>query len=199
MLENCLADAIGKASCLAVLLIDVDHFKLVNDRHGHLRGDRVLAHIAEGLAACLRQGDALVRFGGEEFLVVLPATELASATAQAEALRARIDQMPRLPGLQQHVTISVGVCTLSQLRQPAIEALLGGADERCMRPNMPAATGCASTRPMLPPRRCTWSTPESHDGRRNGRLKAQAMVYTVRARPGNGLAECLDDCGGANG
>jgi diguanylate cyclase (GGDEF)-like protein len=128
-LSRKLADASGSSTCLSVLLIDVDHFKLVNDRHGHLHGDRVLAHIAEGLAACLHQGEALVRFGGEEFLVLLPDTELPAAAARAEMLRTHIDQMPRLPALHQHVTISIGVCALSQLRQPDIESLLGGADE----------------------------------------------------------------------
>ncbi len=128
LLESDLANAAQTHTCLSLLLIDVDHFKLVNDRHGHLFGDRVLVRIADSLNSALRQGESLVRFGGEEFLVLLPRTEIAEAAARAENLRDRIDRLPRPPEQHLHVTISVGVCASSQLRCAEIESLLGGAD-----------------------------------------------------------------------
>jgi diguanylate cyclase (GGDEF)-like protein len=112
-----------------VLLIDIDHFKQVNDRYGHLQGDRVLAGIAEQLRLRLRTGDALVRFGGEEFLVLLPRTPLPAALALAQDLRCHIEGLPRntLPPL--HVTISIGVCALAQLERRCMEALIEAADD----------------------------------------------------------------------
>jgi diguanylate cyclase (GGDEF)-like protein len=129
LLDSALADAAATNDSLSVLLIDVDHFKLVNDRHGHLHGDRVLALIADSLSSALRNADALVRFGGEEFLVILPHTPLHDAATRAESIRARIDQMAITTPRQLHVTISIGVCAVSQLPQADIESLLGGADE----------------------------------------------------------------------
>jgi diguanylate cyclase (GGDEF)-like protein len=129
LLASDFADAMNAGTCLSLLLIDVDNFKLVNDRHGHLQGDRVLARVAQCLASCLRQGDALVRFGGEEFLVLLPHTEITEAAMRAETMRARIDQMTHAPELHLRVTISIGVCALSHLRKAEVECLLGGADE----------------------------------------------------------------------
>ena len=75
------------ADTFSVLMIDVDHFKEVNDRHGHEAGDRALAHIARLMAQALRTQDRLGRYGGEEFVVLLPASNLARALAEAETLR----------------------------------------------------------------------------------------------------------------
>lgn len=95
---------------LAVLMLDADHFKAINDRHGHAGGDRVLAALAHGIGARLRPGDVLGRVGGEEFLVLLPHTDLATATALAEELRAHVAALPlRLDGLAQAITVSIGV------------------------------------------------------------------------------------------
>lgn len=74
----------------ALLLLDVDHFKLVNDRYGHLLGDRALRAVADAVASSVRQGDIAVRYGGEEFLIVLPDTRLAQSFEVAERIRERV-------------------------------------------------------------------------------------------------------------
>ncbi|MCX7514515.1 GGDEF domain-containing protein [Frateuria hangzhouensis] len=95
---------------LAVLMLDADHFKAINDRHGHAGGDRVLAALARCLGTRLRPGDLLGRIGGEEFLVLLPHTGLAAAAALAEDLRAHVASLPlEFDGLAQAITVSIGV------------------------------------------------------------------------------------------
>ena len=87
------------------MLLDIDHFKQVNDRHGHLLGDNALRQAAAAVAAAIRADDVAVRFGGEEFLVVLPSTSLASAAEIAE----RIRQSVALLALPFTLTLSAGV------------------------------------------------------------------------------------------
>jgi len=94
---------------LCVALVDVDHFKSVNDRFGHTVGDEVLASVAGALAASLRAGDHVGRFGGEEFLVIMPATTMAQAGTAVERLRARLETLPPLPSGERPVTASFGV------------------------------------------------------------------------------------------
>jgi diguanylate cyclase (GGDEF)-like protein len=102
-------------AALAVLMLDVDHFKRINDRHGHAGGDRVLTALAACIGARLRAGDLLGRVGGEEFLVLLPGTGLAAALALAEALRAAVAGLRVvLDGEPQAITLSLGVA----MRQP---------------------------------------------------------------------------------
>lgn len=93
-------------SPISVLMIDVDHFKPFNDAHGHLAGDDALRVMANELGMRLRVSDALARFGGEEFAVVLPDTGKEGALDLAEELRAHTESLDKLP---QQVTISVGV------------------------------------------------------------------------------------------
>jgi diguanylate cyclase (GGDEF)-like protein len=95
------------ATCIA--LLDIDHFKQINDRHGHAAGDAVLRSFAQTLRAGLRGGDVLARWGGEEFLLMLPETELAAAGALLERLRQDVAAMA-LPGLAGvKVTFSAGL------------------------------------------------------------------------------------------
>ncbi|MBH9577258.1 GGDEF domain-containing response regulator [Inhella proteolytica] len=95
---------------LSCLLLDIDHFKSVNDRHGHLVGDAVLRHTAQLLSRGLRRGDVLARYGGEEFVLLLPGTPAASAQALAESLRASVAQAVWVQGeLSLPLTISIGV------------------------------------------------------------------------------------------
>ena len=96
----------------AVMLADLDFFKQVNDRHGHAAGDEVLCAVTRHLRAHLREGDMLARIGGEEFLIVTPATSRRRAQRTADRLCAMIAQTPiavtaQMPPL--HVTISIGV------------------------------------------------------------------------------------------
>jgi diguanylate cyclase len=107
----------GQETCL--LLIDVDDFKLVNDRFGHPVGDRLLQQLAERMSARLRASDLLARWGGEEFLVLLPRTDVDGALDVAEQLRRSVKGSP-FAGIDGPVTISVGVAPL----QPSVAAPL---------------------------------------------------------------------------
>ena len=100
---------------LSLLMVDIDHFKRYNDAHGHLRGDRVLAEIAEVILVSLRRDvDIIARYGGEEFACVLPETEAAAACEVAERIRRRVESWGvRRDGAagRPPLTISVGVST----------------------------------------------------------------------------------------
>lgn len=91
----------------AVIALDIDHFKRVNDTHGHDVGDRVISALAEGIRSNARQGDALCRSGGEEFLLFLPGADISTAREVAERLRQQTQQS-HYPVVG-HVTISLGV------------------------------------------------------------------------------------------
>lgn len=111
---------------LSLLLLDVDHFKRINDRHGHAVGDQLLVGMADALQASLRKPDVLARFGGEEFVVLLPETPRERAWQVAERLREAIPQASAnlVPG---GVTVSIGVSHVGS-GAPDLEALLGQAD-----------------------------------------------------------------------
>ncbi|MGK5006563.1 DUF484 family protein [Janthinobacterium sp. LB2P70] len=100
--------------CISCMYIDIDHFKLVNDTHGHQGGDEVLREVATRIRTELRRSDALGRFGGEEFVVLLIDADLDSATFVAERIRASIaGTMFDLPGsAQAGVSVSIGVASL---------------------------------------------------------------------------------------
>src|ERR1700746_1174223 len=101
----------NRVTSAAVLPFDVDHFKRVNDTHGHDAGDDVLRELAARTIKSGRSVDLAVRWGGEEFLVVMPETDLANAAAVAERLRATVARDPftvRSTGEKLAVTISVG-------------------------------------------------------------------------------------------
>lgn len=96
---------------LSVVLLDIDHFKRVNDEFGHLAGDDVLAAVGECVQASIRPTDLAVRHGGEEFLLVLPDTGGKGARLAAERLRAAIAAI-RLPEVDRRITVSAGIATL---------------------------------------------------------------------------------------
>ena len=93
---------------LALLLLDLDHFKQVNDQYGHAAGDQVLAGVGTALRSVLRARDFAGRNGGEEFAVLLPDTDIAAALEIAERVRAAIAEVT-LPGTGVPVTVSIGV------------------------------------------------------------------------------------------
>ena len=86
-------------------LLDIDHFKQINDRHGHLFGDRALCAVADAIVRAIRGTDVAVRYGGEEFLVVLPDTRLAGGAEIAERIRRQVESMQ----LPVSITVSVGI------------------------------------------------------------------------------------------
>jgi diguanylate cyclase (GGDEF)-like protein len=94
---------------VSLIMLDIDNFKLVNDRYGHDVGDEALRHLADALREVVRGADIAARYGGEEFAVILPETGLDGATLVAERLRARIEQM-EVPFVG-HITASFGVAT----------------------------------------------------------------------------------------
>jgi diguanylate cyclase (GGDEF)-like protein len=118
---------------LSVLMIDIDHFKSLNDRHGHATGDAVLAACARLMASSLRESDEIGRYGGEEFAAFLPETKLVDAATVAEKLRAAVEALGIEPidasGSPIHVTISVGVAGLPDLTVADHEALVRRADD----------------------------------------------------------------------
>ncbi|HWQ54300.1 MAG TPA: diguanylate cyclase [Bryobacteraceae bacterium] len=115
---------------VAVLMADLDHFKQVNDTHGHLAGDAVLQQAARRMQSGLRRYDSLGRYGGEEFLAVLPGCEGAGAVAQAERLRESFrGQSFELPGGSLAVTCSLGVSWTDAPQTDQAEALLRSADQ----------------------------------------------------------------------
>jgi len=113
---------------LTVLLLDVDHFKRVNDAHGHSAGDEVLRCIARTLATFARDSDLVTRYGGEEFAVLMPSTEEPGARALAERVRVGIETLSiEWEGRPIPVRASLGVASLREPDTP--EALLARADE----------------------------------------------------------------------
>jgi two-component system, cell cycle response regulator len=110
---------------LSVILIDIDHFKSINDRHGHLVGDYVLRELGELLSASCRDEDLAVRFGGEELMLVLPWCCMEDATRRAEEMRERIETL-NPAGIP--VTGSFGVSALGQPRPASLETVINAAD-----------------------------------------------------------------------
>ena len=112
VLESEIQRATRSCHVFSVILIDIDHFKHINDQHGHPTGDRVLAGLAPLLHAGTRSTDLVGRWGGEEFLLICPNTEAAGALRLAETLRQAIQDHP-FPGLGQQ-TASLGVASFVQ-------------------------------------------------------------------------------------
>jgi diguanylate cyclase (GGDEF)-like protein len=113
-LDDCLRLAQRHGQPTSVLLLDVDHFKKINDRHGHLVGDRVLAALGKKLNEKLRKTDLAGRYGGEEFAVVLPLTDQEGAKIIAERVREGASEVVVLDeGNHVPITVSIGVATLT--------------------------------------------------------------------------------------
>jgi len=110
---------------LSVIVLDIDHFKQVNDRHGHHVGDRVLMAVSEIIQANLRNTDFVFRWGGEEFLVLLPRTNIEGAAGVAEKLRSLVAEKTFDDDLR--VTISLGVAQLAE--QEGADAFVKRADD----------------------------------------------------------------------
>ena len=108
-LEREIALCVRHGRLLALVRIDVDHFKAINDSRGHQAGDDVLAEVARRLAGAVRGGDELARWGGDEFVAILPDTDRVGALRAAERLRAAVAESPiEAAGADVDVTISLG-------------------------------------------------------------------------------------------
>jgi len=123
------SNAIRHGHATAVMLLDIDRFKQINDAHGHAHGDKVLKALADTLKQSVRQGDVLARWGGEEFIVFLPETGLQEATALAERLRVEIAGMRIKHEMDATaVTASFGIAQKED-RHTTLDALIASADE----------------------------------------------------------------------
>jgi diguanylate cyclase (GGDEF)-like protein len=139
-LKEELARAQRQGTGLTCLLIDLDRFKEINDKHGHLAGDVALREAAQRVDAHIRGSDAAARFGGDEFVVLAPGITLAQATVLAERIRAAVGDTPLVmpSGEQIHLTVSIGVATVTPGREDSnhkeiAEQLLSEADTALYR------------------------------------------------------------------
>jgi diguanylate cyclase (GGDEF)-like protein len=115
-------------SPLSALVIDIDHFKRINDEFGHQIGDEALVAVAHTLKENVRESDMLARFGGEEFVVILPHTTQKDAMLVAEKLRLAIASRTIASMGDHKITISIGVATMPDLIVDSSDELLGMAD-----------------------------------------------------------------------
>ena len=111
----------------SILLADIDHFKRVNDSLGHGAGDDVLREVASRIANSLRSHDSVGRYGGEEFLIILPVSGASAALGAAEKLRRVISEVPfKIADVESKITISLGVAT--SMPEGSVESLICAAD-----------------------------------------------------------------------
>jgi diguanylate cyclase len=123
--ERELARSLRSGCGLALALIDLDNFKCLNDTHGHQAGDEALVHLVRVLRAAMRPSDVLCRFGGEEFVLLLPDTSLADAEAAISRFRHEFATHP-LPSYDCFLSFSAGV--VAQTPTETLDALIGRAD-----------------------------------------------------------------------
>lgn len=126
-----LSRATGRERPLSVIMIDFDHFKRVNDQYGHDGGDDVLREFASRLRKKIRGMDVMCRYGGEEFVIVLPDTDLTAAANVAERIREAVSEKPFLLAGGKHqidMTISIGIASLRLMGGDTMEALFARTD-----------------------------------------------------------------------
>lgn len=114
---------------LSLIVADLDYFKKINDTYGHPAGDAVLVKVASRLRSCIRPQEALGRYGGEEFLIVLPGSSHKTAMAVAERMRATIAAQPEsINGVAMRLTISAGIASTDLFPSATTEDLISKAD-----------------------------------------------------------------------
>jgi diguanylate cyclase (GGDEF)-like protein len=111
----------------SILMLDVDFFKAVNDKHGHQIGDEALVLISKNLSDNCRESDSLGRYGGEEFLIVLPETSNQESQVIAERIRHSVSVLKLDIGLS--LTVSIGIASLNEQNQVELDALIKQADD----------------------------------------------------------------------
>ncbi len=160
-LDRELHSARRKRRPLAVMMIDLDHFKRYNDNFGHSTGDQALAAVGDTLLRCLRAEDVACRYGGEEFALILPECSLQQATVRAEEIRKRLRELRSQPGQQSPnvITVSIGVAAFDETTDH-VELLLKFADEALYQAKHEGRNRVVVARPavLLPEPELTEST-----------------------------------------
>ena len=114
---------------LALLMIDLDHFKVINDRFGHDAGDEVLRTITAAMSGGLREVDLAARYGGEEFAIIMPHTSKANAVVVARRIAGQIEQLEHsFQGERVSMTASMGIAEVADIKEPSSENLVKAAD-----------------------------------------------------------------------
>ena len=138
LLESAVAEAAEHGQQVGVLFIDLDGFKSVNDAYGHAVGDKLLTTVASRVAARARTGDLVCRYGGDEFVVILPrVADMAAALQVADSIRNRVALPYRIDGAELQVTAAIGAAIYPDQASSSVE-LLAVADESMYRVKMRA-------------------------------------------------------------
>jgi diguanylate cyclase (GGDEF)-like protein len=136
-----------RAGVAAVVLLDIDHFKAVNDRHGHAGGDEVLRQVAGLLSARVRGADLVARVGGDEFAVLMPGADLDRAVERAERLRVETSELRPAGFLPGELSVSLGVAAVAGDQAYPVE-LMSRSDEQLYRAKITRNAVGASQRPV---------------------------------------------------
>lgn len=129
-----LARGFRERKTLSVVLADLDHFKKINDKHGHLVGDSVLQEVTQRMLRCTRAYDCIGRYGGEEFLIIFPSSKEEGAMRQAQRIRMTVESTQvQIAGAQVSVTVSLGVAISEFSRMQEATELLRAADSALYR------------------------------------------------------------------
>ena len=129
-LESEFAYAVRHRTPLSLVMFDIDHFKRINDTHGHLAGDYALSTLAKAVSDTIRQEDVFARYGGEEFAVICRGIDLGGALAFGERIRRCVDAQAFIyNGVDIKVTVSVGVAAVPEVGMKEPQELIGAADD----------------------------------------------------------------------
>jgi diguanylate cyclase (GGDEF)-like protein len=134
ILERRLQESAAAGAPLSLAIVDIDHFKTLNDGFGHAAGDRVLREVARRLMGALREHDLVFRYGGDEFVVLLPGTPLEDAVTVLGRVRRRVRQRPVDAGVEVRVHLSIGVASTADVPGEGVpDGLFERADARLLR------------------------------------------------------------------
>jgi diguanylate cyclase (GGDEF)-like protein len=134
LLQNELSRIERENGLVSIIMADLDHFKKINDSYGHMAGDAVLRRTSKRMLSLIRNYDCIGRYGGEEFIILLPGCDPKCALAFAERLRLAIGNEPmNIPEGMISLTISLGVATSSRWKPETVDALIQAADQALYR------------------------------------------------------------------